>query len=126
MNELALIAIKNITGNADIVMDLQTAVYMFHLSRTLAKYAVADDICESHPENTVILCKQFLSKTWHSFDGNEVRGAECNLLLDELLKGYFHDAKFSFIKRNVEWTMQEIKDLSGKKGILKTFPCFKE
>lgn len=38
VEDYALTAIKNITQNANIVMDLHSAVYMFHLTQTLIKY----------------------------------------------------------------------------------------
>lgn len=48
------------------------------------------------------------------------------MLLDKLLQGYFHEAKFSFIRKQLGWILEEIHDATGKNGFLKTFPCFKK
>lgn len=36
--EVALIGVKSIVKNADVVLDLQSAVYMFKLAKSLVKY----------------------------------------------------------------------------------------
>lgn len=72
------------------------------------------------------ICEQFLSKDWYASDGSEARGVEFNLLLDKLLQGYFHEAKFSFVRKELTWIVEEIQDATGKTGFLKTFPCFKK
>lgn len=71
------------------------------------------------------MCKAFLSRKWYAFDGREVHGGESNSLLEQLLKGYFKDAKFSFIRSNLVWMETEISDLKAKGGVLPTFPCIK-
>lgn len=73
----------------------------------------------------VALCKGFLSRRWFSFEGREMHGGEYNSLLEQLLKGYFKDAKFSFIRSNLQSIEAEINDLQTKGGQLKTFPCIK-
>lgn len=73
----------------------------------------------------VPLCKAFLSRRWFSFDGREMHGGEYNSLLEQLLKGYFKDSKFSFIRTNMQSIEEEINDLKTKGGQLKTFPCIK-
>lgn len=54
--DLGLVAVKSITANANVVLDLQTAVYMVDLSKTLIKYvekenAYDDFVCECQDEN---------------------------------------------------------------------------
>lgn len=73
----------------------------------------------------VALCKTFLSRKWYAFDGREVHGGESNSLMEQLLKGYFKDAKFSFIRSNLQWMANETPDLTTKGGALVTFPCIK-
>lgn len=53
ISDLALVALKSITANANVVLDLQTAVYMIDLNKTLIKYvtvenAYGDFVCEYH------------------------------------------------------------------------------
>lgn len=148
ISDLALVALQSITSNANVVLDLQTAFYMIDLSKTLIKYvtvenAYEDFVCEYHRNGSVAfefhfslkitqfpfsakICEQFLSKDWYASDGSEARGVECNMLLDKLLQGYFHEAKFSFVRKQLTWIVEEIQDATGKSGFLKTFPCFKK
>lgn len=136
--------------NCDIVSDLRSAVYMFHLVQSLVKYVNGDDAykmyvgrfllyfnCSSANINLVYyfsfvvvsivkLSEKFLSRVWYAFDGSEERGNEYNSLLDDLLKGYFKNANFDFIRSNAEWIYNEISNSEGNHGrLLKTFPCFK-
>lgn len=73
----------------------------------------------------VPLCKRFLSRKWYSFDGREMHGGESNSLMEQLLKGYFKDAKFLFIRSNLEWMKDELSSLLSNGGVLTTFPCIK-
>lgn len=74
---------------------------------------------------TVPLCSAFLERKWYAFDGKEMQGAECNMLIEHLLKGFFRDVKFSSIKVNLKWMKAELLDLKARGGSLKTFPCIK-
>lgn len=73
----------------------------------------------------VPLCKSFLSRKWYAFNGREVQGGESNSLLEQLLKGYLKDAKFSFIRSTLHWMETEMPDLNAKGGVLTTMPCIK-
>lgn len=73
----------------------------------------------------VPLCKTFLSRKWYSFDGREMHGGEFNSLMEQLLKGYFKDAKFSFVRSNLQWMHDELSSVLSKGGVLVTFPCIK-
>lgn len=53
--DLGLVALRTITSNANVVLDLQTAVYMIDLSKSLIKYvevenAYEDFVCECQRE----------------------------------------------------------------------------
>lgn len=75
---------------------------------------------------SVDLCYGFLSRRWYDQHGCEERSAQCNILLDELLNGYFKDAKLSFIRDHATWINTEIDTFAknNKKAAFKTFPCF--
>lgn len=123
---------------------MRSAVYMYHLVQSLIKFADNDDAHETYVGESqcqmlinldfkfhffllsVELCKEFLSRVWYAFDGTEERGTEYNTSLDDLLKGYFKNSKFSFINSNAQWILVESKDLNRKNDILRTFPCFKK
>ncbi|XP_031621413.1 Fanconi anemia group D2 protein [Contarinia nasturtii] len=122
ISEMALAAVINITKSADVAVDLHSAVYMFHFAQAVIKHTDAKDAYHTH---VVTLCKGFLSRKWYSFEGREMQGGEYNSLLEQLLKGYIKDAKFSFIRSNLQWIETEINDLKTKGGSLITFPCIK-
>lgn len=51
VSHLALVALQNITANANVVLELQTAVYMIDLNKTLIKYVDVENaydtfVCE--------------------------------------------------------------------------------
>lgn len=75
---------------------------------------------------SVDLCYGFLSRRWYDQHGCEERSAQCNILLDELLNGYFKDAKLSFVRDHAQWIDTEINSFAknNKKAAFKTFPCF--
>lgn len=75
--------------------------------------------------DAVPLCKGFLSRKWYSFEGRDMQGGEYNSLLEQLLKGYFKDSTFSFIRSNLQWVKTEINELDMRGGLLPTFPCVK-
>lgn len=143
--------IKNIVEKENATVDLHSAVYLFHLVQVLIKHVNATDahnalvgeidfllfddsmiyanfnkfIVIFHWGVLVPLCKSFLSRKWYAFDGREMQGGESNSLLEQLLKGYFKDAKFGFIRSNLQWMQNELSSLLAKGGTLDTFPCIK-
>lgn len=140
-SDLAISGIKHITQFAKVAVDLNSAVYMFHFSQALIKHVSDKEAYNVHvgefrklsfSSSTILticplvpLCKGFLSRKWYAFDGREMAGSESNSLLEQLLKGYFKDAKFSFIRSNLNWVETEISDLKARGGVLPTFPCIK-
>lgn len=48
ISELALAGIKNITQNADVAVDLHSAVYMFHYAQALIKHVSVKDAYITH------------------------------------------------------------------------------
>lgn len=78
-----------------------------------------------HPFALVPLCSEFLKRKWYAFDGKEMQGAECNALIEHLLRGFFREVKFSSIKINLQWVKRELLDLKERGGCLATFPCIK-
>lgn len=146
ISDLALAGVKNIAEKAEVAVDLHSAVYMFHLTQALIKHVSLKDAYNVHvgkqsPHQilyqnrdyfknsnvsfSVPLCKGFLSRRWYSFEGREMHGGENNSLLEQLLKGYFKDSKFSFIRSNLQSIEAEVSDLKIKGGKLETFPCIK-
>lgn len=54
-----------------------------------------------------------------------MQGGEFNSLIEQLLKGYFQDAKFGFVRSNLQWMSDELAGVLSKGGVLVTFPCIK-
>lgn len=116
-------SLTKITANANLVSKLETAVFMLDLSKTLSKYLPEENV---YNDVIVPMCEQFLSRTWHSNDGTEVRSAEGNAHLEKILQSFFKGAKMSFLSKQLTWIVAEVKDFKGKTFTLKTFPCFKK
>lgn len=57
INDLALAGIKNVTRNAEVAVDLHSAVYMFHLAQALIKHISAKDAYAAHVGKKSIHCK---------------------------------------------------------------------
>lgn len=147
INELALAGIKNVVEKQEVAADLHSAVYIFHLVQALIRHVSVADAYKEHVGKIefllfemnysndslqlsvfgrpVPLCKTFLSRKWYSFDGREMHGAEFNSLIEQLLKGYFKDAKFGFVRSNLQWMTVELAGVLSKGGLLVTFPCIK-
>lgn len=153
INDLALAGIKFMVEMHDVAIDLHSAVYIFHVVQMLIKHVQAARSHSTHVGefelaifvnrffivfnkliydhfslsggDKVPLCENFLSRKWYSFDAREVHGGEANSLMEQLMKGYFKDAKFSFIEANLQWIGSELSSLLAKGGILETFPCIK-
>ena len=62
-------------------------------------------------------------KTWFDYDGHIDRGAQSNILLDELLRGLFAEISIKAIKPYLLWTLKECPLLKRKDDKIKTFPC---
>ena len=48
ISDLALAGIKNVTRNAEVAVDLHSAVYMFHLAQALIKHISVKDAYGAH------------------------------------------------------------------------------
>ncbi|KAJ6632727.1 Fanconi anemia group D2 protein, partial [Pseudolycoriella hygida] len=114
-------AIENIIRHSSAVCDLQSAVHMLRLVRSLAVYSKNTNKCV---ESIVTLSRKFLSKKWYGYDGTPEHGGKCNLLLDDLLKSLMKSAKLSQIDELLIITEREVKELCRKNDSMKTFPNF--
>lgn len=99
------------------VMDLYSAVHMYHLIVALSGYT-------GDHSKSVKLCERFLKRVWHSHTGAAERGGEANSLLNELLKGLFRNMDLENLKRRLDRTVAETDGLNGKEGKLKSLPNF--
>lgn len=122
VSQMALAGIHSIMANAKVVLDLRSAIYMFTLIKSLVKHL---DDPRAYAKYVGQICHDFLSKQWYDQYGSEERGTQCNVLLDTLLRGYFKDRKFAFIRAHINWIDEEVKEfLPNKNTPFNTFPCF--
>lgn len=119
--EEAMLAIKKVMLYDKHVLDLMSAVFLFNIVKLLAVFAGST---EETNEIVTSICVNYLSKPWIHYDGTLEKGARCNVLLNELLKGLFKGANMVTIKKFVKIVVKDIKLVTKKDSNLKKFPLF--
>ncbi|EDV43092.1 uncharacterized protein Dana_GF18312 [Drosophila ananassae] len=112
------------------VLNLSTAVQLHRLLCSLLKVRSMQDPARQprleQAEETRLLCDKFLRRKWFHFSGTLDKGAQCNIYLDEIIKGFFKNSTF---KRQNELLCELIKEcniLNTKDKALNSFPNFKK
>lgn len=119
-NDLSVAALKKIEKFSETVLDLKSAVHYYHFVK-----AVSGFVTNNQKDSFVVeICNDLLGRVWYSLEGKLERGADCNVLLDELLKGLFHNGDITFVKNHIKTVFKEMKQLDLKDGVLKSFPSF--
>lgn len=72
------------------------------------------------------LCRTLLCRKWFNYEGLLEKGAQCNVYLDELVKGFLRDSDFKRQREILRAVSDESKHLNGKDTSLKSFPNFKK
>lgn len=72
------------------------------------------------------LCRTLLCRKWFNYEGILEKGAQCNVYLDELVKGFLRDSDFKRQRDILRAVCEESKQLNGKDTSLKSFPNFKK
>lgn len=119
VKDLAQSAFENTIKFQSTILNLSCAVNFYHLMKVLAIF-----VNETATNAKVIdICLKFLSQKWYGFEGSLESGANCNILLDELLKGLFNNPSLSIVQTNAEVIVAESKLITSKNKSLKEFPC---
>lgn len=119
-SDLAVFSLKKIEKFSETVLDLKSAVHYFHFIKAISGF-----VNNNQKDSFVVeICLDLLGRTWYSLEGRLERGADCNVLLDELLKGLFHNGDISFVKNHIKTVFKEMKNFDLKDGVLKSFPSF--
>lgn len=119
-SDLSVTALKIIQKFSGTILDLKSAVHYYHFVKAIAGF-----VNNGQKDGFVVeICNDLLERTWYSLDGKLERRADCNILLDELLKGLFHNADTSCVKNHIKMVFKEMTNLDLKDGVLKTFPSF--
>ncbi|XP_026845923.1 Fanconi anemia group D2 protein [Drosophila persimilis] len=112
------------------VLNLSTAVQLHRLLCSLRKLgATGDDASQSRSrlaEDTRVLCDKLLRRKWFHFSSNLDKGAQCNIYLDELVKGFLKDSTFARQNELLNELIKECKILNTKDKALISFPNFKK
>lgn len=119
-SDLSVSCLKLIQKFSETVLDLKSAVHYYHLVNAISSFV------DNNQKDSLIveICSDLLGRTWYSLEGKLERGADCNVLLNELLKGLFHNGDISFAKNQIKTVLKEMKNLDVKDGVLKSFPSF--
>lgn len=120
IQDLASKALTDLIVHEIVILDLTAAVHMVHLIEVLVKLSESTDT----QKIVVKMCKVFLMRRWFTFEGTQERGAQCNIQLDQLLRGLFREPTQKSYKQYLTNILDEISRLKGKDDTLVTFPCF--
>uniref|UniRef100_A0A1B0FNR3 Fanconi anemia group D2 protein n=1 Tax=Glossina morsitans morsitans TaxID=37546 RepID=A0A1B0FNR3_GLOMM len=122
---LAAEAFDYLTAYENCVIDLKSAVNLYHLMLLLS--ALSDkEAKEKQAQDMRSLCRTLLCRKWFSYEGTLEKGAQCNIYLDELVKGFLKDSDFRRQREILRIVREESKHLNGKDCSLKSFPNIKK
>ncbi|XP_075147776.1 fancd2 [Haematobia irritans] len=107
------------------VVDLKSAVYLYQLMVNLNVLSDKDAKSKQFQEIRS-LCRTLLCRKWFNYEGHLEKGAQCNVYLDELVKGFLKDSDFKRQNDILRAVCEESKNLNGKDTSLKSFPNFKK
>ncbi|XP_037821987.1 Fanconi anemia group D2 protein [Lucilia sericata] len=107
------------------IVDLKSAVYLYQLMVILNLLSDKNSKTKQSQEIRS-LCRILLCRKWFNYDGLLEKGAQCNIYLDELIKGFLRDSDFKRQREILRIVREESKALSGKDSSLKSFPNFKK
>uniref|UniRef100_A0A1I8ML88 Fanconi anemia group D2 protein n=1 Tax=Musca domestica TaxID=7370 RepID=A0A1I8ML88_MUSDO len=107
------------------VVDLKSAVYLYQLMINL-NFLSNKEAKERQLHEIRSLCRTLLCRKWFNYEGLLEKGAQCNVYLDELVKGFLRDSDFKRQREILRAVSDESKHLSGKDTSLKSFPNFKK
>ncbi|XP_073815806.1 fancd2 isoform X2 [Musca autumnalis] len=107
------------------VVDLKSAVYLYQLMINLN--VLSDKEAKQKQLHEIrSLCRTLLCRKWFNYEGLLEKGAQCNVYLDELVKGFLRDSDFKRQREILRAVSDECKHLNGKDTSLKSFPNFKK
>uniref|UniRef100_A0A1I8P4T9 Fanconi anemia group D2 protein n=1 Tax=Stomoxys calcitrans TaxID=35570 RepID=A0A1I8P4T9_STOCA len=107
------------------VVDLKSAVYLYQLMVNLN--VLSDkDVKPKQFQAIRSLCRTLLCRKWFNYEGLLEKGAQCNVYLDELVKGFLRESDFKRQNEILRAVCEECKNLNGKDTSLKSFPNFKK
>ncbi|KAL9900180.1 fancd2 isoform 1-T3 [Glossina fuscipes fuscipes] len=122
---LAAEAFDYLTAYENCVIDLKSAVNLYQLMLLLNALS-EKEAKEKQAQDMRSLCRTLLCRKWFSYEGSLEKGAQCNIFLDELVKGFLKDSDFRRQREILRIVREESKHLNGKDCSLKSFPNIKK
>ncbi|XP_068157652.1 Fanconi anemia group D2 protein homolog isoform X2 [Drosophila tropicalis] len=111
------------------VLTLSTTVQLHRLVCSLRKLSDSDESSQprfQQAEETRDLCEKFLRRKWFDFTGHLEKGSQCNIYLDELVKGFLKSSLYDRQKNLLHALKQECMLLNTKDKSLNSYPNFKK
>ncbi|KAH8311710.1 hypothetical protein KR044_007645 [Drosophila immigrans] len=112
------------------VLSLGTAVQLQRLLRSLRKLSVGDGNAAKRAvqqaEEIRKLCTIMLKRKWYHYSSSPEKGAQCNIHLDELVKGFLKDSPHDRQKDILSDLIEECGLLNKKDKALPSFPNIKK
>lgn len=138
IEELATISLNKFLAIEDAIIDINSAVHLYHVVTSVKRFAKDFDAAMpiSKLKRSFLyilhmtfisfisgkLCKDFLCRKWYGYAGTMEKGAQCNLLLNELLIGFLADSDYKRMKSVLKLVIEEVNFLKKKDDCLKMFP----
>ncbi|KAH8294661.1 hypothetical protein KR018_001006 [Drosophila ironensis] len=114
------------------VLSLSSAVQLHRLLLSLVKMGStqnnkpANQIRLQQSESIRLLCDKFLRRKWFQYTGVLDKGAQCNIYLDQIVKGFFKNSSFERQNELLSVLIKECTILNAKDKALNSFPNFKK
>lgn len=99
------------------IYDLMSAVHLFHLVKALAGISGQHEVAQK-------MARKLLTRKWYALEGVCEAGANANILLDELVRGFTKNMTIEVIGEQVKSFGREIFNLQGKNDYLETYQTF--
>ncbi|KAH8382936.1 hypothetical protein KR009_005875 [Drosophila setifemur] len=128
--QLATLAFEYFLKYEKSVLNLSTAVQLHRLLCSLLKVSsnqnnASQPICQQF-EETRLLCDKLLRRKWFHYSGTLDKGAQCNIYLDELVKGFLKNSTYKGQNELLGELLKECSILNTKDKALSSFPNFKK
>ncbi|KAH8381489.1 hypothetical protein KR093_006396 [Drosophila rubida] len=108
------------------VLSLGTAVQLQRLLRSLSKLSGAGKNVAKQAEEIRKLCTIMLKRKWYHYSSSLEKGSQCNIHLDELVKGFLKDSPYDRQKDILSDLREECGLLNKKDKALDSFPNIKK
>ncbi|XP_017074591.2 Fanconi anemia group D2 protein [Drosophila eugracilis] len=112
------------------VLNLSTAVQLYRLLKSLLKVG-STQMDSSQPrfqqaEDLRLLCGKLIRRKWFHYSGSLDKGGQCNIYLDELVKGFLKKSTCESQAELLSELVKQCSILNTKDKALDSFPNFKK